>query len=304
MTIIPAIKKDYITKLAEQGKRVDGRTFNQYRTIEIETKVVNKAEGSARIKIGNTQVLVGIKMDLGEPFPDTPDCGVLSTAAEFVPLASPDFESGPPREDAIELARVVDRGVRESEVVDIKKLVITPGEKVWIVFIDIHILDYDGNLFDAASLGALAALSTTKMPILRFLQSGALEKKDLETWYNRTSIKEIIDLYSIPELDEFIASKNKEAPKDIKDIPLPMIEPPISCTAIKINDYVMFDASLDEELIADARLTVATDHKGDLRAMQKGLSGSFSREEIQKVIKGALDNGQEIRKQLYAKIGK
>ena len=304
MTIIPAIKKDYITKLAEQGKRVDGRTFDQYRTIEIETKVVNKAEGSARIKIGNTQVLVGIKMDLGEPFPDTPDCGVLSTAAEFVPLASPDFESGPPRENAIELARVVDRGVRESEVVDIKKLVITPGEKVWIVFIDIHILDYDGNLFDAASLGALAALMTTKVPILRFLQSGTLEKKDLETWYNTTSIKDIIDLYSMPGLDEFIASKNKEAPTDIKDIPLPMIEPPISCTAIKINDYVMFDASLDEELIADARLTVATDHKGDIRAMQKGLSGSFSRDEIQKVIKGALDNGQEIRKQLYAKIGK
>ena len=304
MTIIPAIKKDYITKLAEQGKRVDGRTFGQYRTIEIETKVVNKAEGSARIKIGNTQVLVGIKMDLGEPFPDTPDCGVLSTAAEFVPLASPDFESGPPRENAIELARVVDRGVRESEVVDIKKLVITPGEKVWIVFIDIHILDYDGNLFDAASLGALAALMTTKVPILRFLQSGTLEKKDLETWYNTTSIKDIIDLYSMPGLDEFIASKNKEAPTDIKDIPLPMIEPPISCTAIKINDYVMFDASLDEELIADARLTVATDHKGDIRAMQKGLSGSFSRDEIQKVIKGALDNGQEIRKQLYAKIGK
>lgn len=76
MTIIPAIKKDYITKLAEQGKRVDGRTFNQYRTIEIETKVVNKAEGSARIKIGNTQVLVGIKMDLGSRsrIPPTAGC--------------------------------------------------------------------------------------------------------------------------------------------------------------------------------------------------------------------------------------
>jgi exosome complex component RRP42 len=301
MTIIPAIKKDYITKIAEQGKRIDGRTFDQYRTIEIETKVVNKAEGSARVKIGNTQVLVGIKMDLGEPFPDTPDCGVLSTAAEFVPLASPDFESGPPRENAIELARVVDRGVRESEVVDIKKLVITAGEKVWIVFIDIHILDYDGNLFDAASLGALAALSTTKIPVIRFMESGALEKKDLEAWYNRTSIEEIKEFYSSPGIDELIASKNRGS---LKDIPLPMIEPPISCTAIKINDYVMFDASLDEELIADARLTVATDHKGDLRAMQKGLSGSFSKEEIQKVIKGALVNGQEIRKLLYEKTGK
>ena len=77
MTIVPIIKRDYITKLAEQGKRIDGRTFDQYRKIEIETKVVNKAEGSARVKIGNTQVLVGIKMDLGEPFPDSPKHGCL-----------------------------------------------------------------------------------------------------------------------------------------------------------------------------------------------------------------------------------
>jgi exosome complex component RRP42 len=83
-----------------------------------------------------------------------------------------------------------------------------------------------------------------------------------------------------------------------------MTEPPISCTAVKINEYVFFDPNLDEEEIADARLTVATDHNGDIRAMQKGLSGSFTKEEIQKVIKGALDNGQEIRKQLSASTGK
>ena len=70
MTIVPIIKRDYITRLAEQGKRIDGRSFNQYRNIQIETKVVNKAEGSARVYIGNTQALVGVKMDLGEPFQD------------------------------------------------------------------------------------------------------------------------------------------------------------------------------------------------------------------------------------------
>jgi exosome complex component RRP42 len=267
MTIVPIIKRDYIIKLAEQGRRIDGRDFNHYRKIEIETKVVNKAEGSARVKIGNTQVLVGVKMDLGEPFPDSPNMGVLSTAAELIPLASPDFESGPPRENAIELARVVDRGVRESQVIDVEKLVITPGEKVWIVFIDIHILDYDGNLFDAASLGALAALSTTIIPVKRFKEQ-------------------------LPE----------GHPSD--DYPLPMSEPPISCTAVKIKDFVFFDPSFEEEIIADTRLTVATDHNGDIRAMQKGLSGSFSKEEIQKVIKGALDNGQEIRKKLNHSIGK
>ena len=299
MTIVPIIKRDYILKLAEQGKRTDGRSFDQYRNIEIETNVVNKAEGSARVKIGNTQVLCGIKMDIGEPFPDTPTTGVMSTAAEFVPLASPDFESGPPREDAIELARVVDRGIRESQVIQLEKLCITPGEKVWLVFIDIHILDYDGNLFDASSLAALAALLTTKVPVSRFLKD--LNEKDRDSWQ-----EQLLELYTIPKVDEvpFAVDEANKNPNLIKDFALPMTEPPVSCTAVKINDFVLFDPCFDEEIIADARLTVATDHKGDIRAMQKGLSGSFSKEEIQKVIKGALDNGQEIRKKLYHSIGK
>jgi len=299
MTIVPVIKRDYITKLAEQGKRIDGRTFDSYRTIDIETKVVNKAEGSARVKIGNTQVLCGIKMDIGEPFPDTPATGVMSTAAEFVPLASPDFESGPPRENAIELARVVDRGVRESQVIQLEKLCVSPGEKVWLVFIDIHILDYDGNLFDAASLAALAALLTTKVPLSRFIKT--LNEKERASWQ-----EQLKDIYRIPGVDEvpFGADETSTDKKIVENFPLPMIEPPISCTAVKINDFVLFDPCFDEEIIADARLTVATDNKGDLRAMQKGLSGSFTREEIQKVIKGALDNGQEIRKKLNQCLGK
>ena len=116
MTITPSIKRDYLSKLAENGKRVDGRKFDEYRNIEIETGIISKAEGSARVKIGNTQVIAGIKMDIGEPYPDAPESGVMTTAAELIPLASPDFESGPPQADAIELARVVDRGIRESEL--------------------------------------------------------------------------------------------------------------------------------------------------------------------------------------------
>ena len=251
MTLVPIIKRDFIEKLASQGKRADNRKFDQYRPITIETNVINKAEGSALVKIGNTQVMVGIKMDVGEPYSDSPDSGVMTTAAELIPLASPDFEAGPPQADAIELARVVDRGVRESEVIELDKLCIEPGEKVWIVFIDIHILDYDGNLFDTASLAALAALSTTIVPAARH------------------------------ELGE--------------NYPLPLKEPPISCTSIKIGD---------EEQIADIRLTVATDKNGDIRALQKGLKGSLAKEEIQKVIKTSLDNGQEIRKQLYKNLGK
>jgi exosome complex component RRP42 len=212
-------------------------------------------------------------MDIGEPYPDSPDKGVMMTATELIPLASPDFESGPPREDAIELARVVDRGIRESEVIGLDKLCIIPGEKIWLVFIDVHILDFDGNLFDAASLASLAALLDTTVPIERM----------------RPIIEKLQDQF--PSIKEYL----KQNPKDFK---LPMNEPPISCTSAKFNDVVVIDPSLDEEEIAEARLTVATDSNGDIRAMQKGLKGSFKNEEIKKIIKASLDNGREIRKKL------
>jgi len=166
--IILDIRRDYVLGKLRDGERIDGRAFDEYRKIEIETGVIEKAEGSALVKIGDTQVVVGIKMQPGEPFPDTPDKGIIITNAELVPLASPTFEPGPPDENSVELARVVDRGIRESEAVDLSKLVIEEGEKVWLVFIDIHALDDDGNLMDASALAAISALLNTTVPAERF----------------------------------------------------------------------------------------------------------------------------------------
>jgi exosome complex component RRP42 len=279
MSVVSSIKRDYIYKLANDGKRVDDRKFDEYRPIKIETGIISKAEGSARVKIGNTQVVAGIKMDIGEPYPDSPDKGVMITAAELIPLASPDFESGPPRENAIELARVVDRGIRESEVIGLDKLCIEPGEKIWLAFIDIHIIDFDGNLFDAASLAALAALFDATVPVERLRP--ALEK-----------------------LQEKFPSIKKYLEKYPKDYQLPMNEPPISCTSVKFNDVIVLDPSLDEEEIAEARLTVAMDKNKDIRAMQKGLNGVFTVDEIKNIIKTSVDNSAKIRRMLEEAVNK
>jgi exosome complex component RRP42 len=218
-------------------------------------------------------------MDIGDPYPDIPEEGVMTTAAELIPLASPDFEAGPPKEDAVELARVVDRGIRESEVVQVDKLCIAPHEKVWMIFVDIHILDHDGNLFDAASLASLTALYNTLVPIERLRPT--LEKLQEK----HPTIKKYLD----------------EHPKDYK---LPLKDPPISCTSVKYNGVVAMDPSFDEEETAEARLTVATDKNGHIRAMQKGLNGAFTEEEVKKVIKASIDNGKKIRELLYEKVGK
>ena len=131
----------------------------------LEPDLIKKAEGSCLVNLGETKVLAGIKVDKGEPYPDTPDQAVMTTNAELVPLASPFFESGPPDEDSIELARVVDRGIREAPALDMSSLVVREGELVRVIFIDLHILDSDGNLFDASNIAAVTALHTTKIPV-------------------------------------------------------------------------------------------------------------------------------------------
>ena len=248
--VVSELMREHIVKLVASGRRADGRAPEETRKLTIEKNYIKTAEGSARVRLGNTDVLVGVKIGIGEPYPDTPTSGVLTTSAELVPLASPTFESGPPSPTAIEIARVVDRGIRETKTVDMSKLVITPGEKVWVLFIDIHALDYDGNLFDAASYGTLAALSCATM---------------------------------------------RGAKLGVPDRPLPVDHWPISITAAKIRNTIVFDPALDEERIADARLTVATDENGDVRAMQKGLAGSFSYDEVRYVISTARRLGNEIR---------
>jgi exosome complex component RRP42 len=124
---------------------------------------IPNAEGSALAELGNTKVLAGVKIDVAEPFKDRPDEGVISVNAEFRTMAHPEFEPGPPGENSIELARVVDRGIRSAECVDLKKLVLPDGKCLGI-FVDVYILDHSGNLIDCAALAAMKALLHTRVP--------------------------------------------------------------------------------------------------------------------------------------------
>ncbi|MEM2954354.1 MAG: exosome complex protein Rrp42 [Candidatus Nanoarchaeia archaeon] len=248
-----------IAALISKGKRYDGRKIMEYRPIDIETGVVPKANGSARVKIGKTEVLVGVKFDVDVPFPDTPDEGILIVNAELCPIANPEFEPGPPTPDAIELARVVDRGIRESGCIDFNSLCIKPKEKVWVLFVDIYPINDDGNLLDASALAAIAAIATAKLP-----------KYD-----------EPNDIVLYKEL-----TNNKIKLKDY----------PILTTFIKIDEFLLADPDKKEEQAMDARLSISTLSNGNLAAMQKGSFGTFSKEEILKLIDFAKENGNNLRK--------
>jgi len=243
-------------RLADEGKRTGKRGLEDARKIEIIKNPIEKAEGSARVKMGNTEVIVGVKLGTSVPYSDSPDKGTLIVSAELSPIASPDFELGPPREKAIELSRVVDRGIRESGAIDVEKLCITPKEKVWTVFIDVQILNYDGNLIDCCSLAAVAALSNAKFPTLNG--------------------------------DEIDYTK--------KAGPLPITCKPITMTIYKIGKHLFVDPNREEEDASVARLTVSTKDNGNVTALQKGGAEPFTLDEIEKAISISVTKGKEIRK--------
>jgi len=229
----PDTTGERIRAYLSSGKRLDGRNSNEYRELVIEKNISKKAEGSVRIKLGKTEVLVGVKMDIGEPYPDSPNKGNLMVTAELLPLSSSRFENGPPKFPAIELGRVTDRGLRESGFIDFEKLCIKEGEKVWTVYVDIYSINDDGNLLDAANLGAIAALRLVKIPN-----------------YNEETGK--VDYEKLTD----------------KGLPLNK-NSPVSITIHKVGDNFLVDPIREEEDLSETRVTFGI-MDGVISSAQKG----------------------------------
>ncbi|MGB9732853.1 MAG: exosome complex protein Rrp42 [Candidatus Micrarchaeia archaeon] len=252
MPSVNSIKSAYIKEMLNNGIR-SGRNLMDYRDISIVTGLIPNAEGSAEVNLGSTKVLVGVKLDVDEPMPDKPNEGNIITSAELLPLASAEYDIGPPSPEAIELARVVDRGIRAAGVIDTESLFISEG-KVWSVFIDIYIMNYDGNLFDASTLAAVAALKGTRMP--KYENDAVIREGKL----SKLKTNNIVT----------------------------------SCTYAKIGSKIILDPDGDEESVMDARLTIAND-ESYIRAMQKGLSGSFNEHELEMLVDTTFEKSKFLR---------
>ena len=166
--LVPELLRSHLSKLAETDMRIDGRSRFESRETTLETGILGNAEGSARVQMGNTIVLAGVKFQLMTPYPDRPTQGGLMCSAEVRPVAGRGWEAGPPSAESIELGRVVDRGIRESGCIDVDELCIIPGERAWQVILDLFAVSDDGNLFDAFALAGIAALRTAIVPAERF----------------------------------------------------------------------------------------------------------------------------------------
>eukprot|EP00268_Persea_americana_P025892 TRINITY_DN2522_c1_g1_i5.p1 TRINITY_DN2522_c1_g1~~TRINITY_DN2522_c1_g1_i5.p1 ORF type:complete len:262 (+),score=55.79 TRINITY_DN2522_c1_g1_i5:41-787(+) len=181
-----------------------------------------------------------VTSQLVQPYRDRPNEGTLSIFTEFSPMADPSFEPGRPREYAVELGRIVDRGLRESRAVDTESLCVLAGKLAWAIRVDLHILDNGGNLVDAANVAALAALLTFRRP---------------ECTVGGEDGQEVI--VHPPEVKE-------PHPLIIHHLPVA-----VSFAFFGNGNIVVIDPSHKEEAVMGSRMTATMNTSGDVCAVQK-----------------------------------
>ncbi len=245
------VTKQFFKKAFAEDKRYDGRKLLDLNKVDIEYGVSNKAEGSARVRLGKTEVIAGVKLAIGTPYPDSKDKGNLVVSGDLLPLASPRFDLGPPGFDGIEVPRLVDRMIRESGMIDFKKLCIKEGEKVWTLYVDIYPINDDGSLVDAAGIAAVAALKNTIIPAID--KDGAID-------YDKES-------------------KEK--------LPLSKETVPLSLTFYKLGKSILLHPTREEQEACDTKVTFGGSHwNGQLmiNSCQKGWETTFTADEINHIV--------------------
>ena len=157
-------------------KRVDNRQLGQMRPVEIVTGYLMTAEGSALIKVGNTQVLCDASVEDGvPPFLRNSGKGWVPAEYSMLPRAT---AKRTPREVARgrasgrthEIQRLIGRSMRA--VVDMAAL----GERT--VVLDCDVLQADGGTRTAAITGAFVALTLALRQLVQFRAVKTLPLRD------------------------------------------------------------------------------------------------------------------------------
>ncbi|XP_053322999.1 exosome complex component RRP42 [Spea bombifrons] len=266
--VLSEAEKAYILHGIQDDLRVDGRACEDYRCIEVETEVVSNTTGSARVKIGHTDVLVGIKAEMGTPKLERPEEGYLEFFVDCSANATPEFEGRGGEELGTEIANVLYKMFENKSSLDLRSLCIQTSEHCWVLYVDVLLLECGGNLFDAISIAVKAALFNAKIPKVHMLEDddGA---KDFEL---------------------------SDDPYDCMRVNVANV--PCIVTLSRIGHRHVVDATLQEEACSLASLLVSVTSQGVLTFMRKIGKGSLDPESIFEMI----ETGKRVTKSLHTSL--
>jgi len=254
----------YIQSGIEQNIRNDGRHRLQYRNdFSIEVGVISQAAGSARLRLANTEILVGIKVEIGTPKESAPNEGYFEYHIECCPSASTEFEGRGAEQLNLELARSLKRLYANKTCFDLEKLSIIEGEQCWVIFIDALILQVDGNIFDCVSIACRAALYDCRVPNIQVIKDGDATELQIS-----------------------------DDPLDAMQVDTSRI--PVAVTLTKIASRFVVDATIEEEFCQSARLTIGINKQGNSVSVQKAGKGGLLPSSVSQMMMAARKIGCEI----------
>ncbi|XP_018591267.1 exosome complex component RRP45 [Scleropages formosus] len=268
-------ERQFLLKAIEEKKRLDGRQTYDYRNIKI---TFGTDYGCCIVDIGKTRVLAQVSCELVAPKDSRPTEGILFFNLELSSMASPAFESNRQSELLVKLNRLLERCLRNSKCIDTESLCVVAGEKVWQIRVDIHVLNHDGNIMDAASIAAITALSHFRRPDVG-IQG------------------EEVTVYALEERDP---------------IPLSVYHMPIcvSFSFFQQGTYLLVDPCEREERVMDGLLVIAMNKHREICCIQSSGGIMLLKEqvlrcskiasvkvtEITELINKALENDRKVRK--------
>ncbi|XP_052402100.1 exosome complex component RRP45-like [Carassius gibelio] len=269
-------ERRFLLKAIEEKKRLDGRQTYDYRNIKI---TFGTDYGCCIVELGRTRVLCQVSCELVPPKDSRPTEGIMFFNLELSPMASPAFEPNRQSELLVMLNRQLERCLRNSKCIDTESLCVVSGEKVWQIRVDVHVLNHDGNLMDAASIAAISALSHFRRPDV------AIQGRDITVF----------------------------SPEERDPIPLSIYHMPI-CVSFAFflqGSYLLVDPCEREERVKDGLLVIAMNKHREICSIQSsgGIMllkdqvlrcskiASVKVSEITELINKALENDKKIRKE-------
>lgn len=265
-------EKNFILHGIQDNFRTDGRGYEDYRCLDIETDVVSNSSGSARLRLANTDILVGVKAEVGEPLPERPNEGRLEFFVDCSANATPEFEGRGGEELATEISNCLTQAYDHQSCLDLRALSIINRDQCWILYVDILLLECGGNLFDAVSIAVKAALFNSKIPVVN-VSSGEKGETELEI---------------------------SDDPYDFKRLDVSNV--PCLVTMSKVGHHHIVDATREEEACTLARLLMGVTSTGAVTTLRKEGSGSLDPDSIFDMLETGKKVGKTLNQVLMDKL--
>ncbi|TPX32517.1 leucyl aminopeptidase [Synchytrium microbalum] len=242
--------REYIRQhVIAQGTRPDKRAWNSVRDTTIRTGVVSTANASSLVKIGETTVICGIKVEVGEPKLDRPNHGFIIPNIDLPAMCSPRIRPGPPGELPQSLSEQMNQVLHRCKIIDTKDLCISSGNAVWVLYCDVVCLGYDGNAFDASLIAIMAALRQVRVPNVLYSEADGTVKETskpvIPLRIHRIPVSLTVGIF------EVYAIMQKNHLQELANCPLQ-----------QHRKHLLVDPTDDEEQVLSATVTTVIDEIG------------------------------------------